>query len=74
MKKVALVLVLFWATQMHAGVFKHVLKPVGKAVATASVTTAKAVAGGGATAGKAAAEGTTTAAKASGKAVKKVVV
>jgi hypothetical protein len=74
MKKVALVLVLLWTTQMHAGVFKHVLKPVGKAVATATVATSKAVVGGGATAGKAAAGGTATAAKATGKAVKKVVV
>ena len=74
MKKFALVAVLLFATNVHAGLFNHVLKPVGKAVATASVATAKAVVGGGATAGKAAAEGTATAAKASGKAVKKVVV
>jgi len=70
MKKFALVLVLFCATQMHAGVFKHVLKPVGKAVASAG----EAVADGTVTAGEAIGKGTATGAKASGKAVKNVLI
>ncbi len=85
MKKFALVIVLLWATHVHAGVFKHVIKPVGKAVASASVAASKAVAQGSTAAGEAVAEGSTaageavvegstTAAKASGKAVKKVVI
>jgi hypothetical protein len=74
MKKLSLVIVLLWTANAHAGLFNHVIKPVGKAVASASVATSKAVAGGGTTAAKAAADGSTTAAKASGKAVKKVVV
>lgn len=85
MKKFSLLIVLFWAANAHAGLFSHVIKPVGKAVASASVATSKAVVGGGTTAAKAAADGSTTAAKtavdggttaakASGKAVKKVVV
>jgi hypothetical protein len=45
MKKLSLVIVLLWAAHAHAGVFSHVLKPVGKAVAGASVTASKAMAG-----------------------------
>lgn len=85
MKKLSLFIVLFWTANAHAGLFHHVIKPVGKAIASASVATSKAVVGGGttaakavvdgsSTAGKAAVDGSTTAAKASGKAVKKVVV
>ncbi|HXE89451.1 MAG TPA: hypothetical protein VNK82_00655 [Terriglobales bacterium] len=74
MKKLSLVIVLLWAGNAHAGLFNHVIKPVGKAVVSASVAASKAVAGGGSTAAKAAAEGSTTVARASGKAVKKVVV
>lgn len=70
MKKFALVLVLLCATQMHAGVFKHVLKPAGKAVASAG----EAVADGTVTAGEAVGKGAAKGATATGKAVKKVVV
>lgn len=63
MKKLSLVMVLLWAAHAHAGLFNHVIKPAGKAVAGASVTASKAVAGK-----------STKAAQASKRAVKKAVV
>lgn len=70
MKKFSLMIVLLWAAHAHAGLFHHVIKPVGKAVAGASVTTAKAVAG----TSTQAAHASKTAAQASKKAVQKAVV
>lgn len=70
MKKFSLVIVLLWAASAHAGLFHHVIKPVGKAIKGASVTTAKTVAGKSTDA----AHATKDAAKASTKAVKKAVV
>ena len=69
-KKFSLMIVLLWAASAHAGLFTHVIKPVGKAVKGASVTTAKAVAGKSTEAAKA----SKSAAKASTRAVKKAVV
>jgi hypothetical protein len=70
MKKFSLVMVLLWAANAHAGLFHHVIKPVGKAIKGASVTTGKAVAGKSADA----AHATKEAAKTSAKAVKKAAV
>lgn len=69
MKKLSLVMVLLWAAQAQAGLFSHVIKPAGKAVAGATVTASKAVAGKSTDAAKA----TKSAAKTSTKAVKKAV-
>lgn len=70
MKKFSLMIVLLWAANVNAGLFHHVIKPVGKAVAGASVATAKAVAGKSTEA----AQASKSAAKTSTRAVKKAVV
>lgn len=62
MKKLSFVIILLWAAHAHAGLFSHVIKPAGKAVAGASVAASKAVAGK-----------STRAAQVSTKAVKKAV-
>ena len=74
MKKVSLVIVLLWAANAHAGLFHHVIKPVGKAVKGASVTTAKTVAGKSTKAAHATKDAAQDATEASTKAVKKAVV
>ena len=70
MKKFSPMIVLLWAASAQAGLFHDVIKPAGKAVAGASMTTAKAVAGKS----KQAAHATKSAAQTSKKAVKKAVV
>jgi hypothetical protein len=70
MKKASLVIVLLWAAHAHAGLFHHVIKPAGKAIAGASVTASKAVAGESTKA----AHASKSAAQSSTKAVKKAVV
>lgn len=45
MKKLSLLIVLLWTAHAYAGIFTHVIKPAGKAVAGATVTASKAVAG-----------------------------
>ena len=74
MKKFSLVIVLLWAASAHAGLFHHVIKPVGKAVAGASKTAAKKVAGTSTKAAHATKDAAQDATDASTKAVKKAMV
>jgi hypothetical protein len=70
MKKLVVVIVLLCTAHAYAGMFNHVIKPAGKAVAGATVTASKAVAGKS----KKAAQASKSAAESSKKAVKKAVV